>query len=91
MKRFLSLKPWRPEEAISVAVAIATGVGILLASGLSSGPGMVAGIAGALFMRHMALHRWTLLEGTIGQRVLLLVLWFVALSCGGLVATVLGF
>lgn len=91
MNRFLTLKPWTVPEAVACVIALAVLVAIAPATGVLSPSGAFAGGLGGLLLRHMALHGWTLVRGTLAQRLALLGVWLVAAVLGGFLATAIGF
>lgn len=90
MNRFLTLKPWTGREVVACGFALAVLLTVGPATGLLSLPGALAGALGGLLLRHMALHGWNLLRGTLAQRVVLVCLWLVAIAAGGILATAVG-
>lgn len=90
LNKFADFSVWTMSQAISAGLASM----LLLLSvpmGLMSGSGVISGITGGVVLMHLSLHGWTLLKGTIKQRITLLAVWLVAVILGGLVATALGF
>lgn len=90
MNRFLTLKPWTAKEAVTCCFALAVLLAVGPGSGLMTWAGALAGALGALLLRHMALHGWSLLSGTVAQRFTLLGLWLATIAVGGIVASVVG-
>lgn len=90
MNRFLTLKPWTPKEFIACGLALALLMTVGPATGLLSLQGALAGAFGGLLLRHMALHGWSLLRGTLAQRVTLVCLWLVVIAAGGILAAAVG-
>ena len=89
MKSYLSMDVWSFEQASEVGRAL-LGTLVLLAitPGLISAASvsvLVPSVVGWVVLHHLALHGWTLSEGTLGQRALLGAIVVVAIgACAGL-------
>lgn len=93
MKKYLSLRVWSTSEvALSIfSIVVLLAVTTVLPPAVLSLNGAIAGIFGAVVLRHFALHGWTLLHGNVFQRATLFVFWLIAVVIGGIVATLIGF
>lgn len=88
--KYLSLQRWSPSEVVA---SCSTSL-VLLATPMfvpfMSWSGAVAGVVGAFVLRHFALFGWTMLRGTIAQRLFLAAMWLGAGLVSGLAAAFLG-
>lgn len=93
MNKYLSLRVWSPSElvmAVFVAAALLAATSVIPATVLSRSA-VFAGMFGALLLRHLALHGWTLLNSSMAQRAALVALWLIAVAIGGALSTMMGF